>query len=952
MKLRTKLLLSFLFSSIVPLVAVSYYTLEKAEAGFDEKEKDILESSLHDRATTIISYYDSVLAQIDEVSDNSLVTDAINDFTAAFNGLKYANLFTAEEAISFAEEKRLAAVTDFYANQFGPKFKDEAQVDASLSELIPKADSALRLQYSYIAANPNPLGDKNDLVRAEGGGRYHHLHEKYHSYFNRIINTYGYYDIFLVEPKNGEVIYSVYKEIDFATSLVSGPHANSGLAHSYKAALADENKTEPSLVDFQRYVPSYNAPASFISKPIHENGKLIGVLIFQLPIERLNKAVNGAVGLGETGKAFLLSGADGLLRTQLPSVSENTILEPFIAMDQVEKALVDGGYTQYTDYLGNLVQSSTANIDVLGQAWQLVVEQDASEAFRELAILQRAYHYAFTLSFIFAIGVALWLLRNIRNQLGAEPDFLDQIASEIAEGNLNRDFSECSKQPTGILDTMVSMQSTLKARDVSDRETMDYVSQLRDGLQKLTTPVALAASDHRIMFINTALEETLQTYGKEIQSAVPGFDPSDILSATMSQFSDTPGEMASTLSSLSGVYECEFIANSRIFKLVFNAIYSASNERIGTSMEWQDITDDRAVMTEVDEVVRGANNGKLESRISVADKSGVYLGLSNGINGLLDVNQGFVTDVSKFLGAISGGDLTSTIDRDYHGAFADVKRDANKTVQKLMGVVTDIRTVASTVDKAAQEINAGNSVLSARTEQAATSLQETSASMKEMTESVAQTADNSSQAKELALATKAFAEKGGEVVGQAIVSMEGINNSSQKIVDIIDVIDDIAFQTNLLALNASVEAARAGEQGRGFAVVASEVRNLASRSATAAKEIKDLIEDSVVQVQKGSQQVNESGRSLEGIVSQVGKVTDVISEISVACQEQSEGIGMVNSAITQLDGTTQQNAALVAQGSAESRSTSDQAANLIELIEFFSTTSAATKKQDKLKVVG
>ncbi len=289
------------------------------------------------------------------------------------------------------------------------------------------------------------------------------------------------------------------------------------------------------------------------------------------------------------------------------------------------------------------------------------------------------------------------------------------------------------------------------------------------------------------------------------------------------------------------------------------------------------------------------------------------------------------------LKALAQGKLNRPMNGEYKGTFNEIGLAINETVENLVDVVERIRMVASTVDTAAREINAGNADLTQRSENAAARLQETASSMEEITTTVAQNADNSAQANELALEAHKEAEKGGEIVGHAVSAMVDINESSKKIADITGVIDDIAFQTNLLALNASVEAARAGEQGRGFAVVASEVRNLAGRSAGAAKEIKELIGDSVKRVESGVELVNETGNTLESIVTQVKKVADIIAEIYSASQEQADGVKLVHNAIVQIDDATQQNASLVEEASAASQSTTEQAQTLIELIQFFDT---------------
>ncbi|MNS88379.1 Methyl-accepting chemotaxis protein IV [compost metagenome] len=288
----------------------------------------------------------------------------------------------------------------------------------------------------------------------------------------------------------------------------------------------------------------------------------------------------------------------------------------------------------------------------------------------------------------------------------------------------------------------------------------------------------------------------------------------------------------------------------------------------------------------------------------------------------------------KIAGAIAEGDLTVEIRTAGHDSASLLF--AMKTMRdKLVGIVSQVRSGTDTINTASGEIAQGNLDLSSRTEEQASSLEETASSMEQLTSAVRQNADNARQANALAGAASNVAGKGGAVVGRVVQTMESINASSRKIVDIISVIDSIAFQTNILALNAAVEAARAGEEGRGFAVVAAEVRNLAQRSASAAKEIKTLIGDSVEQVEIGSRLVHDAGKTMDEVVASVRQVADIMQEITAASAEQSAGIEQVNQAVLQMDQVTQQNAALVEEAAAAAESLQDQAQTLTELVGVF-----------------
>jgi methyl-accepting chemotaxis protein len=334
-------------------------------------------------------------------------------------------------------------------------------------------------------------------------------------------------------------------------------------------------------------------------------------------------------------------------------------------------------------------------------------------------------------------------------------------------------------------------------------------------------------------------------------------------------------------------------------------------------------------------VADAAAVGDFTRRIDQGGRSDELEQLGGQLNEMVGSVHRAIDELAEVLGAMAQGDLTRRVAGDYQGMLEQLKSDCNSTADQLAETVSKIVAGSGAISSAASEISAGSIDLSTRTEQQASSLEETAASMEELSATVRQNSENAQQANQLAAGANAAADRGGTVTAQAVDAMARIEGASQKISDIISVIDEIAFQTNLLALNAAVEAARAGDAGKGFAVVASEVRTLAQRSAQASKEIKALIIDSGNQVKDGVKLVNEAGGSLGEIVASVKRVADIVSEIAAASAEQAAGVEQVNSAVTQMDEMTQKNAALVEESTAAARSLEEQAAELTELMAFF-----------------
>lgn len=870
------------------------------------------------KRSAIERYFNTIKSQIVTFSTNRMTVEAMGRLSGAFPRFAENNGLDNIDLMDLKKELR-SYYDDQYAVEYAKQNEGRKPDVDKLFSALP--DRAIFLQHKYIKANRHPLGEKHKLDRALDETLYSAYHKQYHPTIRRYLEEFGFYDIFLVDSKTGDIVYSVFKELDYATSLIDGPYADTAFAEAFRKANATTDKDAVFLVDYENYGPSYEAAASFIASPIFDGSRKVGVAIFQMPIDRLNTIMADRAGLGDTGETYLI-GPDKLMRSDSYLDPENhSVISSFRnpdkgAVDTEAATLALSGKTGediIIDYNGNPVLSAYTPVDILGHTWALLAEIDVAEALSPKDIhggeFFKKYQEMYGYYDLFLINPDGYVFYTATREPDYQTNMVNGKYSSSNLGQLTRKVMSTGK--FGFAD--------FAPYAPSNGAPAAFIAQpvIHGGQTELIIALQLSLDAiNKVMQQREGMGETGETYlvgPDKLMRSDSFLDPNGhtVAASFAGNVQNNGVDTEAARDALAGETGAKVIIDYN-----GNPVLSAYAPVNVFGTQW-------ALLAEIDEAEVEAPVNTLLMFIGVialvliAGVVIVALVVSIGLLRVLGNEPGVIADIAR---KVAAGNLNLEF-KSSKGGVVGVYAAMREMAEQLRFVVDEVRSGSENVASGSEELSSTSMIVSQGATEQAASVEEVSSSMDEMAGGILRNSEDAQKTEKIATKAAAEAQRGGEAVQETVVAMRNI-------ADKILVIEEIARQTNLLALNAAIEAARAGEHGKGFAVVASEVRKLAEKSGEAAGEISELSSQSVAVAE-------EAGTLLGSILPDIQETAELVQGIAANSMEQHTGAEQISKAMRQLDSVVQQNASASEEVASTAEELSGQAEQLMQAMAFF-----------------